>query len=362
MTITFREENEKLRRSTNLLQAFTAIKPGGSKAVRAELQAKNKKLPAGLEPKGAKLRVEEVDYHGLRWINIERPGSDEVSWLQQHFSFDPLHLEDITGQLQRPKIDEFEEDYVFFVLHFPRYDKVEKVSYAEEVDIFVSEEYVIIVHDGELHPLIKLFEQCKGNPGKKHGLMSRGSNFLLYKIIDVLVDYCFPITYKLAERLEILDQKIFTNTKQSVIEEISVTRRDIMAVRRILKPQISVLSSLERRKRIIQDDEELEGYYADITDHINKIWDSLEEYKEVVEGLSSTYDTLATHRLNQVIKTLTVISVMILPMTLISGIYGMNTALPFADDLNHVPFFGIILLMLIIGGTMLAVFKWRKWL
>jgi magnesium transporter len=362
MSIAFREENDKLPRNTNFLQALVSIKPGGSKAVRAELQAKNKKLPSGLEPKSTKLRVEEIDYHNLRWINIERPGSDEVSWLQQNFSFDPLHLEDITGQLQRPKIDEFEDDYIFLVLHFPRYDKVEKVSYAEEVDIFISDDYVIIVHDGELHPLIRLFEQCKGNSGKKHGLMSRGSHFLLYKIIDILVDYCFPITYKLSERLEILDQKIFTSTKQSVIEEISVIRRDIMAVRRILKPQISVLSSLERRKRIIQDDEELEGYYADITDHINKIWDSLEEYKEIVEGLSSTYDTLATHRLNQVIKTLTVISVMILPMTLISGVYGMNTALPFANDSNALPFWGIITFMVVLGAAMIAVFRWRKWL
>lgn len=304
------------------------------------------------------LRVETVEYNGLRWVNIERPDDAEIAWLHQNFDLNPLHLEDITSRLQRPKIDDY-EDYLFIVLHFPVYSKTEQTTFPSELDIVLGEDYVITVHDGKLRSLNRLFEQCKNNSGKRHGMLGRTPSFALYRIVDVMVDYCFPIINRLSEKLEDLDDRIFKSPSRNIIYDISIMRRDIIAFRRIIKPQIAVIASLEHRKRT-NDHEDMEAYYSDVKDHVSKIWDSLEEFKEIVEGLSATYDSLASHRLNEIIKTLTIISVVLLPMTLLSGIYGMNVPLPLSD--REWAFFLILGLMIFVPAAMLLFFRSRKWL
>lgn len=324
------------------------------------------KRRSGLDMQNREPRVEICEEEGLpvRWINIERAESVEIDWLHRNYEFNPLHLDDVTSYMQRPKLDDFDDtDYLFLVLHFPVYNKSEKVSVAEEVDIFLGPDYIITVHDGKLNPLNRLFEQCKNNPGKRHGILSRSPAYTLYKILDILVEYVFPILNKLSQNLDEVDSKIFQASSQATIYQISTVRRDILAVRRILKPQISVLSSLERRKRIVEiGDDDLEPLYADITDHINKVWDNLEEFREVIESLCSTYDSLNTHRLNMVIKTLTMISVIMLPLTVITGFWGMNVKVPFQGDDFEYAFLIILGLMFFSVASMLAIFKWRKWL
>jgi magnesium transporter len=318
----------------------------------------NRGAPRGVSQREEKLRVETIEYNGLRWVNLERPDDAEVGWLYQNFEINPLHLEDVTSRLQRPKIDDY-EDYLFIVLHFPVYNKAERTSVPSEIDIFVGSDYIITTHDGKLRALNRLFEQCKNNSGKRHGVLGRTPTFAVYRIIDVLVDYCFPIIDKLAEKLEDLDDKIFRSASRNTIVEISVRRRDIIALRRIIKPQIPVIANLEHRLPKAEQ-EELEGYFSDVKDHISKIWDSLEEFKEIVEGLSATYDSLASHRLNEVIKTLTIISVVMLPMTLISSIYGMNVPLPWQD--RDWAFYVVMALIIFAPLLMLIYFRFRKWI
>ncbi|HEX2909611.1 MAG TPA: magnesium/cobalt transporter CorA [Chloroflexia bacterium] len=313
---------------------------------------------AQLKEQEEALRVETIEHNGLRWINIERPGNAEIDWLRHNFEFNPLHLEDITSRLQRPKIDDY-EDYIFLVLHFPVHNKAEHTTTPAEIDLVLGSDYFITLHDGKIRPLNRLFEQCKNNSGKRNGVLGRTPSFALYRIIDVLVDYCFPIINKVGEKLEDIDDKIFSSTTRDTIYDISVVRRDIISIRRIIKPQVSVIASLEHRKRLA-DNEDMEAYFSDLSDHIGKIWDSLEEYKDIIEGLSATYDSLATHRLNQIIKTLTIISVILMPMTLISGIYGMNVNLPLADQ--PWSFLLVLALLFISAGGMLVFFRWQKWL
>ena len=165
---------------------------------------------------------------------------------------------------------------------------------------------------------------------------------------------------KLAEKLEDLDDEIFASRSSDVIQDISILRRDIIAFRRIIKPQISVIANLEHRRRT-NDHEDMEAFYSDISDHISKIWDSLEEYKEIIESLSATYDSLSTHRLNTVIKTLTIIWVMLLPLTLISGLYGHERlSLPFSEE--PWAFFLILSILISTAAGMLMFFRARKWL
>lgn len=304
------------------------------------------------------LNVRSVTYGGVTWIDIVHAGQAEIDWLAQNYHFHPLHLDDTLSKIQRPKIDDA-DDYTFIVMHFPVYSRLVRVTTASEVDFFVGPNYLITVHAANLKPLIRFFKQCLEDPSARAAAMHRSTGYLLYQVVDRLVDYCFPILNKIDLNIEQVEDSIFGEKVRETIQEMSFIRRDVIAFRRIIKPLIPVIASLERKHRPWLD-EEMEDYFGDIADHLSKIWDTLEDYKEVVEGLSDTMNSLTSNRINEIIKVLTIISVILLPLTLITGIYGMNVDLPAQDR----PFaFEIVLgAMLVIIVSMLVFFKWRKWI
>jgi magnesium transporter len=309
------------------------------------------------------LNIRTVQQGALTWIDMQRPGQAEIEWLQAHYpGFHPLHFDDITSRIQRPKLDE-RDDYLFLVLHFPVYNKITRLTTASEVDIFAGPGYVITVHSGHLRPLLRLFDQARDDPDVRATVMGRGAGFLLYTIIDKLVDYCFPILNKIDQNIEQVEDVIFSENARETVQEISLIRRDIIAFRRVIKPQISVIASLDRRAQALLPllGEDLSEYFGDLNDHLAKIWDTLEDYKDVIEGLSDTYNSLTSTRINDVIKVLTILSVILLPLTLVSGIYGMNfQVLPGAE---HPYGFWITLgIMALIVLLMLAYFKFRRWI
>ncbi len=188
--------------------------------------------------------------------------------------------------------------------------------------------------------------------------MARSSGYLLYRILDRLVDYCFPITNRIIANVEEAEDRLFGEPARDTVREISILRRDIMAYRRIIRPQPSILKSLEVRDYPFLR-EDLDVYFGDIGDHIGKISETLDEYKEVVEGLSATSDSLFSHRTNEVMKMLTVLGTILLPLLVISGFYGMNVPLPFED--SSFAYLFIILVTLCVSGSMLAYFRYRRW-
>lgn len=304
------------------------------------------------------LNVRQIQHGGITWVDIVHPTEAEVDWLRRRYNFHPLHLDDTLSKIQRPKIDDADE-YTFIVMHFPVYSRLVRVTTPSEVDIFVGPNYVITVHAGNLKPLNRFFSQCQEDPGVREKVMGRSVGYLLYQVIDKLVDYCFPILDKIDRNIEQVEDEIFEDKVRRTVLEISIIRRDIIAFRRIIKPLLPVMTSLERKQRPFLT-EEMEEYFGDISDHLSKIWDTLEDYKEVIEGLSDTITSLTNNRINDIIKVLTIISVIILPLTLISGIYGMNVRLPAQES----PFaFEIVLgIMLLVIFSMLSFFRWRKWI
>jgi len=304
------------------------------------------------------MSVETISYGKVTWTNIEKPTSEDIDVLRRNFNFHPLDLEDCLSRIERPKIDEY-EDYLFIVMHFPVYDKAKRVSRPSEVDFFIGSGYLVTVHEGILKPLCQLFEDCKHYESTRAKHMGRGASRLLYSVIDALVDYCFPILRKVDANIRDIEENIFTEDMRRIVQDISIVRRDIIALRRIIKPQIAIVANLERKARPFIR-EELDVYFGDIVDHLNKAWDILEDHREVIEGLSETSDSVISYRLNEVMRILTVISVIMLPLTLISGIYGMNIRLPLA---RHPLSFVIILgLMALMAGGMLYYFRRRRWL
>jgi magnesium transporter len=304
------------------------------------------------------LNIQTLTHNGITWVNIVHPGETETEWLRKTYGFHPLHLDDMLSKVQRPKIDD-EDDYTFIVVHFPVYSKLVRITTPSEIDIFVGASFLITTHAGNLKPLTRLFKQCAEEPQTRAAVMGRSTGFLLYSIVDRLVDYCFPILNKIDQNIEQVEDDILHDKVRKTVQEISVIRRDIIALRRIIKPLIPVIGSLERRNRPFLN-EDTEDYFGDIADHLSKIWDTLEDYKEVIEGLSDTITSLTNIRSNEIIRVLTIISVILLPLTLISGLFGMNVFIPWEN--NPYAFWLIIGIMAVVALIMLAFFRLRRWM
>jgi magnesium transporter len=309
--------------------------------------------PAQAEP-----RVETVEGHGLRWINIERPGPVDRAWLEEHFEFHPLDYEDVSSRNQRPKIDEY-DDYLFIVLHFPVYDKGVGRLNAAELDMFVGPDFLITLPNTALPPVEYLFERCRASEEMRDQLFSKGPGYLLYKIVDDSFDYCFPMLRKMGNKLERLEEDIFEGRSQEVVRDISNAKQEIVGFRKVMRPQRSVLRDLERTKqRYIAED--LDIYFDDIVDASERIWDMLENFKEVVEALADTNEQLISHKVNDILRVLTSISVIVLPLTLIASIWGMNVRVPGEQSITA--FWAIVAAMVVLLGGMLAFFRRRGFL
>jgi magnesium transporter len=306
----------------------------------------------------AEPHVEVIEHAGLRWINIERPGPLDRAWLEEHFEFHPLDYEDISSRNQRPKIDEYER-YLFIVLHFPVFDKAVGRLNAGELDIFVGADYLITIPNVPLQPVEYLFESCRTSEDLRDQLFSNGTGYLLYKIVDDCFDYCFPMLRKMGNKLDRLEEDIFEGQGEDVVRDISNAKQEIINFRKIIRPQRSVLRDLERTKQryLAQD---MDIYFDDIVDASERIWDILENYKEVVEALEETNESVISHRLNNVLRVLTSVSVILLPLTLIASIWGMNVKVP--GQGRSEPFWVILGVMLCILITLVAVFRKRGWL
>jgi len=316
---------------------------------------------AGVEPfptPAAEPHVEIVEGDGLRWINIERPTPADRAWLEEHFEFHPLDYEDVTSRNQRPKIDEY-PDYLFIVLHFPVYDKQIGRLNAGELDIFIGPDFIVTIPNQPLQPVRYLFERVKSSEEAREQLFSNGPGYLLYRIVDDSFDYCFPMLRKIGNKLDRLEEEIFEGRSQEVVRDISNVKQEIINFRKIIRPQRTVLRDLERTKQRYLT-QELDIYFDDIVDASERIWDMLENYKEIVEALEDTNETVLSHRLNDVLRILTAFSVVVLPLTLIASVWGMNVRVP--GEGSHEAFWAIIAFMFVVLVGVVAVFRRRGWL
>src|SRR3954454_19290890 len=326
--------------------------PFGRRSARARAALEARK-PEREEP-----RVEIVETPGLRWINIERPRPADQAWLEERFEFHPLDYEDIFSRNQRPKVDEY-DDYLFIVLHFPRFDKRVGRLNAAELDIFIGPDFVITLPNEELRPVEFLFERCRTNEEERERHFSQGSGYLLYRIIDACVDASFPMLRKMGNKLDRIEEDIFEGRSEDIVRDLSNVKQEIINFRKIVRPQRATFRDLERNKaRYIPDD--LDIYFEDIIDASERVWDMLENFKEVVEGLESTNESVLAHRGNQTFRILTAFSVILLPLTLIASIWGMNVRVPGEQSITA--FWVIIATMFVILSGLLYYFRRRGFL
>lgn len=298
--------------------------------------------------------------HGrTTWIDIVKPTNQDINVLGNAYSYiHPLNLEDLLSPIERPKLDE-DDNYLFVVLHFPQWEPKQRLSRPREVDLILGRGFVISIHDGSLSPLNVLYETCEQNALFREDLLGGGASHTFYVIIDRLVDYILPILRKVDNNIREIEEDIFEADAREVIKQITLVRRDVITLRRIIRQQVPIVEQLENTDHPILH-EELEEYFGDIVDHMHRARDIIDENAEVIASLAETADTLASHRINEVMRILTVISVIMLPLTLVSSIYGMNVDLPLMRDPNA--FIIIAVFMVAMAAMMLLYFRRRNWL
>ena len=304
-------------------------------------------------------RPEIIEAPGLRWINIDEPRLADRVWLAENFGFHELDLEDVASHNQRPKVDEYDE-YLFIVMQFPRYDKDAGRLHAAELDVFLGPDYVITLPNDEILPLPALFERGQSREDVREQLMTKGSGFLLYQILDRCVDASFPMLGQLGRKLRRLEDDIFEGGRSlEIVREISNAKQEIINFRSVIRPQRAVFRSLERAKqRYLTDD--LDIYFDDLTDASERIWDVLENFKEIADGLESSNESVISHGVNDALRFLTAFSVILLPQTLIASVFGMNVLFP--GEGTRDAFWWLLLGMLAITIGLVLFFRRRGWL
>ena len=305
--------------------------------------------------------IETIRHQSLKWEHITNPSEDEYDYLLDTYHFHPLDIEDCRGTNQRPKIDEY-DDYYFLILHFPYFDKGNKFIRIREVKIFWGRNYIITI--GRSHWVVnKLFEEIKedlaeGNEEVQEKLQS--SDLLLYNILDRLMRETYTLVMRIGAEVDLINYDIFNKRAQSIIELISITRRNTILLNTTFKPQLRVLHMFESggiKGFVDTEVMDMEDYWGNILDQYQKMFDSIEDYGELIEGLSKTFDSLQTNKTNEIMKVLTYFSTIMLPLTVVTGFFGMNVTFPF---ISNVTSFWIIVVAMVVITTGLVIFFRRR--
>lgn len=280
--------------------------------------------------------IETIQYKSLKWLDITNPSEDDYNFLLNDYQFHPLDIEDCRGTTQRPKIDEY-DDYYFLILHFPYFDKGNKFIRIREVKIFWGRDYIITL--GKAHWVVKKFfdevreDLAEGDEDTQE--MMATSDQLLYHILNRLMLETNTLVQRVGAEVDLINYDIFNRRARSIIEQISETRRNTILLNTTFRPQLRVLHMFESGgiKGFVDPEVlDMEDYWGNILDQYQKMYDSIEDYGELVEGLSHTFDSLLTNRTNEIMRVLTYFSTIMLPLTLVTGFFGMNVDFPFTAN------------------------------
>ena len=296
--------------------------------------------------------IETIQYKSIRWLDITNPSEDDYRLLLDDYHFHPLDIEDCRGTNQRPKIDEY-DDYYFLILHFPYFDKGNKFIRIREVKIFWGRDFIITV--GKAHWVVRKFfdeiqEDLQEGDEETQEMMAT-SDQLLYHILNRLMLETNTLVQRVGAEVDLINYDIFNKRARSIIEQISVTRRNTILLNTTFKPQLRVLHMFEGGAiKGFVDPEliDMEDYWGNILDQYQKMFDSIEDFGELIEGLSQTFDSLLTNRTNDIMRVLTYFSTIMLPLTVVASLFGMNVDFPFVTSTTAFwVIIGVMVLMIV---------------
>lgn len=277
------------------------------------------------------MSLQQVTTNTLKWVNIPTITPDAIAHLEAQYDFHELDIEDIQEITQTPKLDVYKE-YLFLVMQFPQWDKESNQVVRHEMAVFLGDGYLITVQRGQSQEIAAFFNRCMKSDTLKEDWMEGSSSYLLYNILEALFHSTQPILNRIGKSLTALEEDIFDGEPNThTIRSLAFQRRNVLNFRRILDPQRYLISNLTHIRKPFMD-QDIAIYIDDIHDYLNKLWSIVNGYKDTINGLHTTVESLINQRTNKVISALTVVSASLLPLSLLSGIYGMNIPLPYATN------------------------------
>src|SRR5215217_3137581 len=289
------------------------------------------------------------------WLDLQNPQDHEIDLLREEFKFHPLAIEDATRHHERPKLEAY-DDYYFMVFYAISYDGTSRRLSSQSIGLFIGQHYIVSVHQGEITTIDETIKRWQANSAE----FGQDAGALLYALLDAIVDDYFPVIDQLAERVEDIEEQIFERFSEDALQEVFGLKRDLLQVRRIVAPERDVLNVLIRREVPIFERNSI-LYLQDVYDHIVRITDSIDTYRDLLSSALDAFLSIQSNRLNQIVKILTLSSIILMSDALIAGIYGMNFEfMPELHSRYGYPF--ALGLMLVLSVGLVTFFRWRKWL
>jgi len=289
------------------------------------------------------------------WLDLQNPQEQSIELLRQEFKFHTLAIEDATRHHERPKLEAF-DSYYFMVFYALSYDDAQRRLVAQSIGMFIGSNYIVSVHQGEISAINDTIKRWQANTAD----FGDDAGALLYSLLDAIVDDYFPVIDQLAERVEDIEEQIFERFSENALQDVFGLKRDLLAVRRIVAPERDVLNVLIRREVPIFERNSI-LYLQDVYDHIVRITDSIDTYRDLLSSALDAFLSVQSNRLNQVVKVLTITSILLMTDALIAGIYGMN--FDFMPELRWQYGYPFALgLMVVFDVGLVLFFRWRKWL
>ncbi len=291
----------------------------------------------------------------LLWIDLIDPDKEELNLLERTFELHPLTIEDCINTNSRPKIDSFDK-YMFVVLHGASTDPKAQRARTIELNVCIGANFVITIHHEPLKGVASVFEKAQQNSGS----ILKGSGELFHRIVDSLVDNYLPVLDVLDRKINDVEEEALQSSEQDVLSQLFTVKKDLLYMRRIIGPQREIVNFLSKVHYPFIS-AKTRPYFRDVYDNSIFINDTLDTYRDLVDGALEAHLSTISNKTNDIVRVLTIISTIMMPLTLISGIYGMN--------FSHMPilktpsgFWVVSGVMVLIAVAMLAYFKRKRWL
>lgn len=302
--------------------------------------------------------MQEITFKKITWIDLAKPGADDILYLQENFNIHPLAIEEFVTPTIRPKATQY-DNCIFLTVHIPLFDVKSRSTYPGELDILITESHLITGHDSEIYQLSNFFQSLEESEGKRRLFMDKTPAHLLYHLLQILMESCFPKLDHITNNINRIEEEVFNGNEKEMVFEISIVKRDILGFRRTLKPQRSILESIiQKENHLVPQD--LKPYFTDLIGTNIRLWNILENSKETIESMEETNNSLLSNKLNHTMKVLTIFSAIMLPMTVYSNVLAMSADIPFGK--NPSGFWIHIGIMGLISFTTISTFKLKKWL
>ena len=304
------------------------------------------------------------DTSGTTWVRVEAPTPDERATLETAFGLHPLSLEDVTERDARPKVEEFDE-HTFVLVKTARLRSGD-VAFVEElsvvsVGLFIGPDWLVTISDRQTDAVDRIWNRVVETNERR--ILTRGPDFAASRVIDAVVDEYFDILDDVESQIEAVEESVIEAPDADTLERINELRRDLLSIRRLLWPTRDALSVLARGDPTYVD-EETERYFRDVYEHLVQLVEFTETYRDLVTGTRDIYLNSLSMSTNEVMKKLTVVATIVLPLTFVAGVYGMN----FGGSAYNMPelawefgYPAVMLGMAGIAGTMIAYFYRKGW-